>query len=119
LFYNAANHLAPKAFNPSITSAFSADIVITKADLVKYIVGDSRIVEAGSVVEEVVRIGHHRRLSSLVTSYEVRVVAYCLHSIEILTKYTDLDTIAAADEELYNLTAVGIYTAIDLNTEAC
>jgi ABC-type Mn2+/Zn2+ transport system ATPase subunit len=46
------------------------------------------IVEAGSVVEEVVRIGHHRRLSSLVTSYEVRPVAYCFHSIEILMKYT-------------------------------
>jgi hypothetical protein len=65
LFYNAANHLAPKAFNPSIASAFSVDIAIAEADLVKHIVGNSRIVEAGSGVEEVVRIGHHRRLSSL------------------------------------------------------
>jgi hypothetical protein len=87
--------------------------------LVELIVGDSGIVETGSVVEEIVRIGHHRRLSSLVASYEVRAVAYCFHSIEILTKYTDLGTIAAADEEPYNLTAVGVYTAINLDTEAC
>ena len=87
--------------------------------MVEYLVGDSGIVEAGSVVEEVVRISHHRCLSSLVTSYEIRAVAYCFHSVEILTKYTDLGTIAAADEEPYNLTAVGVYTAIDLDTEAC
>ena len=70
------------------------------------------------MVEEVVRIGHHRRLSSLITSYKVRAVAYCFHRMEILTKYTDLGTIAAADEEPYNLTAIGVYTAIDLNAEA-
>jgi hypothetical protein len=98
--------------------AFSVDIAIAETDLVEHIVGDSRIVKAGSVVEEVVRIGHHRRLSSLVTPYEVRAVAYCFHSIEILTKYTNLGTIAAADEEPYNLTAIGIHTAIDLNAEA-
>jgi hypothetical protein len=46
-------------------------------------------------------------------------VAYYFHSIEILTKYTDLGTIAAADEEPYNLTAVGVYTAINVDTEAC
>jgi hypothetical protein len=71
------------------------------------------------VVEEVVRIGHYRRLSSLITSYEVRAVTYRFHSIEILTKYTDLGTITTADEEPYNLTAIGVYTAIDLDTEAC
>jgi len=60
-----ANHLAPKAFNPSIASAFSVDIAIIEADLVKHIVRNSRIVEAGSRVEEVVHIGHHRYLSSL------------------------------------------------------
>ena len=87
--------------------------------MVKYLVGDSGIVEAGSVVEEVVRIGHHRCLSSLVTSYEVRAIPYCFHSIEILTKYTNLCTVAATDEEPYNLTAVCVYTAIDLNSEAC
>jgi len=118
LFRNAANHLIPKAFNPNITSALSVDIAIAEANLVEHIVGDSGIVEAGSMVEEVVRIGHHRRLSSLVTSYEVRAVAYCLHSIEILTKHTDLGTIAVTDKEPYNLTAVGVYTAIDLNAEA-
>jgi hypothetical protein len=77
------------------------------------------IVETPSVVKEIVRIGHHRRLSSLVTSYEVRAVAYCFHSIEILTKYTNLSTIAATDEEPYSLTAIDVYIAIDLDTEAC
>jgi hypothetical protein len=36
----------------------------------------------------------------------------------ILTKHTDLGTIAAADEEPYNLTAIGVDTAIDLDAEA-
>src|SRR5437868_5013100 len=111
--------MIPKAFNPSIPSAFSVDIAIAEADLIKHFVGDSRIVETGSVVEEIVRIGHHRRLSSLVTSYEIRAVAYYFHSMEILTKYTNLSTIAATDEEPYNLSAIGVYTAIDLDTEAC
>jgi hypothetical protein len=70
------------------------------------------------MVEEVVRIGHYRRLSSLITSYEVRAVVYYFHSIEILTKYTDLDTITTADEEPYNLTTIGVYIVIDFNTEA-
>jgi hypothetical protein len=50
---------------------------------------------------------------------EIRAIPYCFHSIEILTKYTDLGTVAAADEEPYNLTAVCVYIAVDLNTEAC
>jgi hypothetical protein len=29
---------------------------------------------------------------------EIRAIPYCFHSIEILTKYTDLGTVAAADE---------------------
>jgi hypothetical protein len=70
------------------------------------------------MIEEVMRIGHYRRFSSLITSYEVRAVAYCFHSIEILTKYINLGTITAADEEPYNLTTVGVYITIDLNTEA-
>jgi hypothetical protein len=71
------------------------------------------------VVEEVeVRIGSHRGLSSLVTSSEVRAVACCFHSVEILTKYTDLGTITATDKEPYNLTTLGVDTAIDLNAEA-
>jgi hypothetical protein len=37
----------------------------------KYIVGNSRIVKIGSIVEEIVRIGHHRRLFSLITSYKI------------------------------------------------
>jgi hypothetical protein len=64
------------------------------------------------------RIGYYGRLSSLITSYEVKVVAYYFHSIEILTKYTDLSTITTTDEELYNLTAVGVYITIDFNAEA-
>ena len=107
MFCGAANHLIPNVFNPYITSAFSVDIAIAEADVVKLIVGDGGIFETGSVVEEVVRIGHHRRLSSLVVSYEVRAVAYCFDSIEILTEYTDLGAIAAADKEPYNLTAIG------------
>jgi hypothetical protein len=63
------------------------------------------------------RIGHYRRLSSLVASYKVKAITYCFNSIKILTKDTDLGTIAAADKELYNLTAIGVDTAIDLNVE--
>jgi hypothetical protein len=65
------------------------------------------------------RIGHYRRLSSLITSYKVKAIAYCFHSIKILTKYTNLGTITAIDEESYNLTAIGVYTAINLDIEAC
>jgi hypothetical protein len=64
------------------------------------------------------RISYYRRLSSLVTPYKAKVVAYYFHSIKILMKYTDLGTIAATDEKLYNFTAIGVYTAIDLNPEA-
>jgi hypothetical protein len=71
------------------------------------------------MVEEVVRIGYYRRLSSLITSYEVRAVAYYFYSIEILTKYTDLSTITTTDEELYNFSAIGVYIAIYFDTEAC
>jgi hypothetical protein len=53
------NHLTPKAFNPSIASAFSVDRAIAEADVVQLIVGDGGIFETG-MVEEVVRIGHHR-----------------------------------------------------------
>ena len=112
------NHLTPKGFNPSIASAFSVDIAIAEADVVKDIVGDGGIFETGSMVEEVVCIGHHRRLSSLIASYKVRAITYCFDSIEILTKDTDLGPIAAADKEPYNLTAIGVDTAIDLNAEA-
>jgi hypothetical protein len=63
------------------------------------------------------RIGHYRRLFSLIASYKVRAVTYYLNNIEILTKDTDLGTIAAADKESYNLTAIGVDTAIDLNAE--
>jgi hypothetical protein len=118
LFYNAGNHLIPKAFNPNIISTFSVNIAIAEADLIKHIVENSKIIEADSMIEEIVRIGHHRRLFSLITSYKVRTVVYCFHRIKILTKYTDLGTITAADEESYNFTAVGVYTAIDLNAEA-
>src|SRR3954451_9350814 len=65
LFCDAANHLIPKAFDPSIASAFSVDIAIAEADLIKLIVGDSRIVETGSVIKEVVRIGHHRLIMTV------------------------------------------------------
>jgi hypothetical protein len=64
------------------------------------------------------RISHYGRLSSLVASYKVRAVAYCFHSAKILTKYTDLGTIATADKEPYNLTTIGVDTAINLNAEA-
>jgi hypothetical protein len=113
------NYLISKTFNLSITSAFSVDIAITEVNLIKYVIRDSEIVKAGSVIEEVVRIRHYRCLSSLITSYKVRVIPYCFHSIEILMKYTDLSTVTAADEEPYNLTAVCVYIVIDLNIEAC
>jgi hypothetical protein len=119
LLRTAANHLISKAFNPNIISAFSVCIVIAKADLIEYFVGNSEIVKARSVVEEVVHISYHRCLSSLITSYKVRAIVYRFHSIEILTKYTDLDTVTAADEESYNLTAICVYTAIDLNIKTC
>jgi hypothetical protein len=64
------------------------------------------------------RIDYYKRLSSLITSYKVRAVVYCFHSIKILTKYTNLGTITAADKELYNFTAIRVNTVIDLNTEA-
>jgi hypothetical protein len=112
------NHLTPKSFNSGIASAFSVDIAIAEADVVKDIIGDGGIFETGSVVEKVVRIGHHRRLSSLVASYEVRAITYCFDSIEILTKDTNLGTIVTADKEPYNLTAIDIDTAIDLNADA-
>jgi hypothetical protein len=111
--------LIPKAFNPSIPSAFSVDIAIAEANLIKHFVGDSKIVKIGSIVEEIVRIGHYKRLSSLITSYKIRAVAYYFHSIKILTKYTNLSTITATDEEPYNLSAIDVYIAIDLDTEAC
>ena len=70
------------------------------------------------MVEEIVRIGYHRRLSSLVASYEVRAITYCFDSIEILTEDTDLGAIVTADKEPYNLAAISVDTAIDLNAEA-
>jgi hypothetical protein len=66
-----------------------------------------------------VRIDYYKRLSSLITSYKIRVVTYYFHNIEILTKYTNLNTITIIDEELYNLSAIGVYIAIDFDTEAC
>ena len=119
MFCGTANYLIPKSFNPNIASAFSVDIAIAEADLVKYFVGNSRIVKTSSVVEKIMCIGHHRRFSSSITSYEVRAVAYCFYSREILTKNTDLSTIAVADEEPYNLTTIGVHTAIDFNAKAC
>jgi hypothetical protein len=64
--------------------------------------------------------GHirHRYLSSLITLYKVKIIIYYFHSIEILTKNTNLDTIITTDEELYNLTIIGVYITIDLDTEA-
>jgi hypothetical protein len=103
----------------SIINTFSVDIAIAKTDLIKYIVGDSKIVETGSVIEEVMRIGYYRYLSSLITPYKVRIIAYCFYNIEILAKDAGLGTITAADEEPYNLTTIGVYTAIDLDIKAC
>jgi hypothetical protein len=97
LLCSMANHLTPKAFYSSITQCFSGDIAIVEADLGKTIVGDSGIFETGSVVE-VMRIGRHRRLSSLVSSDEVRAITYCFDNIEILMKDTNR-TIATADKE--------------------
>jgi hypothetical protein len=59
-----------------------------------------------------------RYLSFFIVSYKIRAVTYYFHSIEILTKNTDLNTITAADEELYNLTTIGVYIVINLDTEA-
>lgn len=115
---NAANYLVLKGFNSSIANVFVINIVIAEADLIKYFVGDSGIVKTDSVVEEIICIGHYRCFSLLVASYEVRVVAYCFYSIEILTKYTDLNTITTADKELYDFTAIGVYIAINLDIEA-
>jgi hypothetical protein len=70
------------------------------------------------MVKEIIRISYYRRLSSLVASYKVRVIAYYFHSAKILTKYTDLGTIAITDKELYNLTTIGVDTTINLNAEA-
>jgi hypothetical protein len=54
-----------KAFDLSISSAFSVDIVIIKADLAKYIIRDSRIFEIGYVIKKVIRIGYYRRFFPL------------------------------------------------------
>jgi hypothetical protein len=70
------------------------------------------------VVKEIIRINHYKRLSSLITSYKVRAITYYFNSIKILTKNTNLGTITTTDKELYNLTAIGVNIAIDLNTEA-
>jgi hypothetical protein len=69
------------------------------------------------VVKEIVRISYYRRLSSLIASYKVKAITYYFNSIKILTKDTDLGTIAATDKKLYNLTVIGVDTAIDLNAE--
>jgi hypothetical protein len=42
----------------------------------------------------------------------IGAITYCFDSIEILTKDTNLGTIATADKEPYNLTAIGVETAI-------
>jgi hypothetical protein len=110
--------LIPKAFNLSITSTFSINIVIAEADLVKNIIKNNRIVKTGSIVEEIIRIGYYRRLSSLITSYKIRIVVYYFYSIEILTKYINLNTITTTDEELYNFTTISVYIVINFNTEA-
>jgi hypothetical protein len=70
------------------------------------------------MVKEIIYINYYRRLSSLITPYEVKVVVYYFHNIKILTKYTNLGTITTTDEKLYNLTAIGVYIAIDLNLKA-
>jgi hypothetical protein len=107
-----------KPFNPNIISTFSVNIIIAEADLIKYIIGDSKIVKIGNMVEEIIRIDYYRYLFSFIISYEVRAVAYCFYNIKILTKYINLGTITTVDEEPYNLTAIDVYIIINLDIKA-
>jgi hypothetical protein len=70
------------------------------------------------MVKKIICISYYRRLSSLIALYKVKVVAYCFHSVKILTKYTDLGTITITDKKLYNLIIISVNTAINLNVEA-
>jgi hypothetical protein len=81
------------------------------------IVGDRRIFKINNIVKEIMRINYYRRLSSLVVSYKVKAITYYFNSMEILMKDTNLGTIPTADKELYNLTAISVDIAIDLNAE--
>jgi hypothetical protein len=118
LFSSIINYLILKAFNLSITNTFFVDIIIIKVDLVKYIIRDNKIIKVGNMIKEIIRINYYRCLSSLITPYKVKVVAYYFHSIKILTKYTNLNMIITINEKLYNLITIGVYITIDFNPEA-
>jgi hypothetical protein len=70
------------------------------------------------MVKEIIYISYYRRLSSLITSYEVRAITYYFNSIKILMKDINLSIITTADKELYNLMIISVNITINLNAEA-